>query len=244
MDVLKSSEVKAGAIVILSGGLDSLVSLYLVRKTQNVALALTFDYGQKAALRERQVAQYHCRRLGIRHEILELPWLKRIGTSSLQSGDIPVGDKVDIGNFEVSKQTAKSVWVPNRNGLFIEVAACYADALGLRPIVVGFNAEEAATFPDNSAAFVEAINQSLKFSTQGRAQVYAPVINLTKLEIAALAKELFPWHELWSCYQDGERLCGICESCQRLRRAITHSGGDWEDYVTRNEIFIRSLRSV
>lgn len=239
--MLSGNEIQEGAIVILSGGLDSLVSLYLVRKTQKVGLALTFDYGQRAARREKQVASFHCQKLGIQHEIIELPWLKKIGTSSLQSGDLPVGGQVDIGNLEMSKQTASSVWVPNRNGLFIEVAACYADASRLGPIVVGFNAEEATTFPDNSVAFVEAINQSLKFSTQSRAQVYAPIIHLTKIEIVALARELFPWYELWSCYQDGERLCGVCESCQRLKRAITYWGEDWGEYVTRNEIFIRSL---
>ena len=236
-----ANEYHKGAIVILSGGLDSLVSLYLTLQKRNVSMAITFDYGQKAAVRERQVAKYHCDRLGIHHQIIDLPWLRWVGTSSLQTGAIPLGNQVDLDNLEISRQTAASVWVPNRNGLFIEVAAVYADAYGLGPIILGFNAEEAVTFSDNSKSFVAAINQSLQFSTRSGVRVESPLIDLNKMQIMTLAKELFSCHELWSCYQDGERLCGLCESCQRLKRSVMSIGLNWEEYVTRNEIFIRSL---
>ena len=101
-------------IVLLSGGLDSLVSLGLGIKEYGVSLALTFDYGQKSAEYEINSSRAICKYYGIEHKVIKLGWLENITHTALVSdSEIPEGSKLD--NLE---QSAKSVWVPNRNGLF------------------------------------------------------------------------------------------------------------------------------
>jgi 7-cyano-7-deazaguanine synthase len=114
-----------------------------------------------------------------------------------------------------------SVWVPNRNGLFLAVAASRAEAIGARVVLVGFNRDEAVDFPDNRPEFVERTNRALELSTRGKVQVVSFTQHLDKSEILAAGVELgVPIAELWSCYEAGERLCGRCASCEKLRRAL------------------------
>jgi len=117
------------------------------------------------------------------------------------------------------------VWVPNRNGAFINIAACFADAMKVSNIVCGFNAEEGATFPDNTPQFVEAVNKSLHYSTENHARVVAPVIGMDKVAIIKKGIEIgAPLDLSWSCYVSGEKPCGTCESCMRRARAFMRAG--------------------
>ncbi|MBE0466956.1 MAG: 7-cyano-7-deazaguanine synthase, partial [Candidatus Desulforudis sp.] len=126
----------------------------------------------------------------------------------------------DLDDTEWCADSARRVWVPNRNGLLINVAACFAEALGCSRIVVGFNREEARTFPDNSRHFVDAVNHSLTYSTLTEVRVVCYTQFLDKAEIVSLGRRLgVPWSLVWSCYRDGEQACGKCESCRRLERA-------------------------
>jgi 7-cyano-7-deazaguanine synthase len=120
-----------------------------------------------------------------------------------------------------SEQSAKAVWVPNRNGVFIEVAASLAEAEGHSEITVGFNSEEAGTFPDNSEEYIRAISKALSYSTQNSVRVTSPTASLNKVDIVRHAKrEHFPFSLIWSCYENGSKMCGKCESCMRLKRAL------------------------
>ena len=205
------------SIVLLSGGLDSLVSLGLKRNELNVSLALTFDYGQKSAQQEIDASKKICEYYGIEHEIIKLDWLKNITQTSLVSDDkIPMGDALNDGN-----QSMKSVWVPNRNGLFLNIAGSYADSYGYDYVLIGANKEEAQTFSDNTQEFIDAINKEFEYSTQNAPKVVAPLINYIKNDIVMLAlKHNIPLDLTRSCYQGEERHCGICESCSRLKHAL------------------------
>ena len=142
-----------------------------------------------------------------------------------RSHEIPKIKSSDLDNPVVTAASAQSVWVPNRNGLFINIAACYADQLGAKVILTGFNQEEAATFPDNSEEFAKAITQSLSFSTQVQARVESLTQSMTKEEIVGAALKLdFPFEILWSCYEGGDKMCGVCESCLRSKRAYEKAG--------------------
>lgn len=214
---------KKKAVVLLSSGLDSSVNLFEAQQKEEVVLALTFDYGQKAARKEvehsRKLAEY----LKVPHKVVSLPWFKDFNKSSLlvDSEDVPTGAQVDIQSHEQSLQTAKSVWVPNRNGIFLNIGAAFAEALGAKFVIPGFNAEEATTFPDNSEAFMKELTRSLSFSTANQVEVHCYTVNLQKTEIVkrgALLK--MPWHLLWPCYFSKEKWCGECESCLRSKRAF------------------------
>ncbi len=205
------------SIILLSGGLDSLVSLGLKRDELNIELALTFDYGQKSVQKEIAASAKICEHYKLQHRIIKLDWLKNITQTSLVTDkNIPTGN--ELNNPE---QSAKQVWVPNRNGLFLNIAGSFADSYGYDYILIGANKEEGTTFPDNTQEFIDSINREFEFSTQKHPKVVAPLINSDKNDIVMLAlQNKIPLELTMSCYQDGDGHCGICESCTRLKNAL------------------------
>lgn len=212
------------SVVLLSGGLDSSANLALCASLDEPVLAITCRYGQRAADREVEAGRALARHYGVRHEVVSLEWLGALGGSSLtdRAQAVPelAADRLD--DASVTRESARAVWVPNRNGLLINVAAAYAERLDAARIVVGFNREEAAAFPDNSTAFLRAASEALAYSTANRARVHCYTDELDKRgivrELARLASP-FPFHLVWSCYYGGEKACGGCESCRRFERA-------------------------
>lgn len=216
------------SILLLSAGLDSAVSMAVAARETEIARALTLDYGQRAAAREIEQSRRLASHFGVAHEVIRLDFLARLTATALvnSSETVPEPDEGDLDDVRGrALDTARKVWVPNRNGLFINIAAAFAEALGAELIVTGFNAEEAATFPDNTPQFVEAANQALAYSTLNRVRVVSYTQNLSKAEIVDLGAELgVPFEHIWSCYHGAERMCGRCESCRRLIRALKCSG--------------------
>lgn len=210
------------SIILLSGGLDSLVSLGLAKNEYNIQLALTFDYGQKSVEHEISASKKICEYYGIEHKIIKLDWLKEITQTSLVSGkDIPLTSLDDLSSDEFTEKSAASVWVPNRNGAFLNIAAAFADSYDYDYIFFGANKEEGTTFPDNTQEFIDRINSSFEYSTQKHPKVFAPLINLAKNDIVKSAVENnVPLKLTRSCYATKEKHCGVCESCVRLKRAL------------------------
>lgn len=212
------------SVVLLSAGLDSTVNLYAARKMSEVVLAVTFNYGQKAAEKEIACAKAITAKLGIPHKVIDLPWFKDLGESSLTSNkqNIPIGDEVAIDNHKQSLISAKAVWVPNRNGIFLNIAAGIAESLKAGLVIPGFNLEEASTFPDNSEAFMKSLDLSLSFSTANKVKVHCYTVALSKIQIVSAGKSLdVPFDMTWPCYFGKAKWCGECESCQRAKRALT-----------------------
>ena len=177
-------KLKNRAIILLSGGLDSVVSIATIKEEMDVSLAITFNYGQKSFENELAASKKIAKFYSIDHEIVTLDWLNNISTSALNTDEnIPRLKIENLKNIEETKNSAKSVWVPNRNALFINIAACYAESRNFSHIIIGANKEEAQTFKDNSLEFIDAMNNSLKTSTNTTPQVIAPLINLDKTEI-------------------------------------------------------------
>jgi 7-cyano-7-deazaguanine synthase len=234
------------AIILLSGGLDSVANLYAAEAdpTVDVTMALTFDYKQRASHKEILVARYHCSKLGIEHKVIRTSLLSRYSSSALtdRKQDLPLGDQeVNLQDYKRCEQTAQAVWVPNRNGIFLNLGAFFAETTQASWVLVGFNREEAQTFPDNSAAFLEAANNFFFYSTQNHVQVKSYTLAMTKQVMIEKLGHLFSLSQLWPCYQDQNSWCGQCESCKRFQSALQYQGYKWEDYVTQNALFIRSL---
>jgi len=202
-------------VAILSGGLDSTVSLAAATRQMDVVLALTFDYGQRAARRERAASARIAKHYRIPHKVLAIPWLAELTGTAL------VNRRAKLPLNEMSVRSAKAVWVPNRNGVFIEIAAAHAESLGAQRLITGFNKEEAVTFPDNSPAYVSAVNFALSYSTANGVRVVSFTGNLEKKGIVNLGRRLnAPLKDIWPCYEGGKRWCGECESCLRSLRAL------------------------
>jgi len=143
------------SVVLLSGGLDSVVATWAARAEHPPILGITFDYGQRAASREIASALQVCADLNITHRLIKLPWLAKLTPP-------PVSDP----DADLAAATDRSVWVPARNAVFLSIAASFAETLDCDAIICGFNAEEAATFPDNSPEFVRRFDAMLELATQ------------------------------------------------------------------------------
>lgn len=216
------------SMVLLSAGLDSTAALLHALDAGAVRLALTIDYGQKAARREISQAAKIAQKYGISHQVLKIDFLATESHPFFQTEiQNPELDATELDDPQVTQKSAKAVWVPNRNGVFLNVAAALAEAQNIDQVYVGFNKEEATTFPDNSEAYVESLNKAFSFSTQNSVQVVAPTIAMDKTQIVAdLMARDFDLSLLWSCYYGDDEPCGKCESCQRLQRALTNNGRD------------------
>lgn len=215
------------SIVLLSGGLDSAVSLVLALKETEVFLCLTFDYGQLSAPKEAASAAALASHYNVGHRMVEIDFLKSITKTALVAAgtDIPEPDPGDLEDYVKSKESAETVWVPNRNGVFVNIAAAFAEAHGCEIIVAGFNREEAVTFPDNSAEYVSAANSALSYSTLNKVKLVSYTQTLDKIEIVKLGMEHgLPFQHIWSCYRGNDKMCGRCESCVRFRRAAKAAG--------------------
>ena len=209
------------AVVLLSGGLDSTVCLKKAVDERVAQLALTFDYGQKAAAREIAAARRICRRLKVKHQVVNLGWMAQVGKSALVAPNAKVPKLDACTDSTILQKAAREVWVPNRNGVFVNVAAAYAESLGFDTVIAGFNREEAEVFPDNSVQYMAAANAALRFSTLCGINLESYTAYLSKKEIVRLGREIgAPLDLVWYCYLGGRQPCGHCQSCVSYRKAV------------------------
>lgn len=205
------------AVILLSGGLDSLAAIghTVNKKDYDIKLALTFDYGQKSIKKELEASTNIAKFYNIPHKTIKLDWLKEITQTSLVSEK-----EVPTTNLYTDSSAAE-VWVPNRNALFLNIAASFCDSFNYKYILYGANKEEGQTFPDNTENFRRRISNLFKTSTLVKPKVVAPLINYNKNDIVKMAiEEDIPLNLLWSCYLDGDSHCGECESCKHLKDAL------------------------
>ncbi|MBB4611766.1 7-cyano-7-deazaguanine synthase QueC [Novosphingobium taihuense] len=211
------------AVVLLSGGLDSMVCAGLAKEQGFRVLALTIDYNQRHRV-ELDAAKVIAGRIGVeRHVILPLD-LRQFGGSALTS-DIAVpkdgvGDDIPV------------TYVPARNLVFLSLALAWAEAAGSNDLFIGVNALDYSGYPDCRPEFVKGFEGLARVATRigndgGTVKVHAPLQHLKKSEIAQEAARLgLEPGQSWSCYDplpDG-RACGTCDSC-RLRRAGFEEAG-------------------
>lgn len=213
------------AISVLSGGLDCTVATSIFSRDYEIH-AITFDYGQKAFKRELKSSKEICKQMGWTHEVIELPWLAQISNSSLNtSQEIPEPSGDELDDIKKSQENADSVWVPARNTVFTSIALSYCESIGAEVIIVGWNGEEGATFPDNSKEYLEKFNELIGVGSPDKIKIEAPLIDLNKEEIVTLGIESGAPMELsYSCYKGEEKQCGVCESCMRRKRAFKNVG--------------------
>lgn len=213
------------AISVFSGGLDCTVATTIFDKDYDIH-AITFNYGQKAFAQELKASKRICDKMGWSHEVIDLPWLADISNSSLNTDeDIPELSAEDLDDFDKSSETASSVWVPARNAVFTAIALSYAESYGAEVIIVGWNNEEGATFPDNSREFLDEFNELINVGSPEKIRIEAPCIDLNKEELVELGVKFgAPMKMSYSCYKGEDEPCGVCESCMRRNRAFEKIG--------------------
>ncbi|WP_407415967.1 7-cyano-7-deazaguanine synthase QueC [Methanobrevibacter sp.] len=213
------------AISVLSGGLDCTVATSVYSKEYEIH-AITFNYGQKSVKKEIEASKEICNKMNWKHEVIDLPWLAQISNSSLNtSEEVPEPSSDDLDDFDKSSESASSVWVPARNTVFTSIALAYAESIGAEIIIVGWNCEEGATFPDNSKEYLNEFNELIKVGSPENIKIEAPAIGLNKEEIVELGVKVgAPMGLSYSCYKGGDKHCGVCESCMRRKRAFKNLG--------------------
>lgn len=206
------------AIVLLSGGLDSMVVAGLAREAGYRVNALTIDYNQRHR-RELEAARVVAKAIGTaRHVTLPLD-LRQFGGSALT-------DDIAVPKDGVQPDDIPVTYVPARNLVFLSLTLAWAEALGARDIFIGVNALDYSGYPDCRPEFIAGFADLAELATKagaegGRFRIHAPLQYLGKAEIAAEADRLGLDPAMsWSCYdpQPDGRACGLCDSC-RLRKA-------------------------
>ena len=205
------------SLLIVSGGLDSTTLLYDER--ERIALAVSFNYGSNHNAREIPFAKLHCQRLGIRHLVIDLPFVAQHFESSLLAGS----DAIPDGHY--AEQNMHSTVVPFRNGIMLAVAVGIAESNGLKRVMMANHGGDHSIYPDCTPQFVNAFSQAAQAGTYAKVELYAPYTNLTKADIARRGKALgIDYTETWSCYRGGEHHCGCCATCAERREALAEAG--------------------
>lgn len=211
------------AIVLLSGGLDSMVSGGIARAQGFALAALTIDYNQRHRI-ELEAARRVAAALGVaRHVILPLD-LRAFGGSAL-TDDIEVPKEGVAPGIPVT-------YVPARNTIFLSLALGFAEASGARDIFLGVNALDYSGYPDCRPEFIAAFQQLADLATRMGVEgqgftIHAPLQHMTKADIAVEAVRLgLDAGMSWSCYDpspDG-RHCGLCDSCRLRAKGFAEAG--------------------
>jgi len=213
----------ANAIVLLSGGLDSMVAAGIARQRGYVLHALTINYNQRHLVELASARRIAAALGAVRHVIMPLD-LTAFGGSAL-TADIAV-PKDGVG------EDIPVTYVPARNTIFLSLALGWAEAAGARDIFIGVNALDYSGYPDCRPEFIEAFQMLADLATKAgvtgeRFTVHAPLQHMTKADIAAEAARLGLDAGLsWSCYDpaEGGLHCGLCDSCRLRAKGFADAG--------------------
>jgi 7-cyano-7-deazaguanine synthase len=212
----------AKAVVLLSGGLDSMVAAAIAREQGYSVLALTVDYGQRHRI-ELEAAARIAAQLADDHAVVKID-LTRFGGSAL-TGDIAV-PKSGVG------ETIPVTYVPARNTVFLSLALAWAEAAGARDLFIGVNALDYSGYPDCRPEFIDAFETLANVATkagveEGAFKIHAPLQSMTKADIAREAARLgLDAAMSHSCYDpapDGAH-CGLCDACRLRAKGFAEAG--------------------
>jgi len=201
------------AVCIMSGGMDSTLAAYMMKKDGYEIIALHFDYGQRTMQREKSAFRDIIEALNVssKYEI-NLDFFFQIGASALtdDSLDVPVNG---------IEEGVPITYVPFRNGIFLSVASAIAEKEGAEVLSIGVVEEDSSGYPDCTQTFIESMQKSINFGTKQSTniEIKTPLVHLMKEQIVKEALKLdVPLELTWSCYKNEEKACGVCDSC-RLR---------------------------
>lgn len=206
-------------VLIYSGGLDSTTLLHY--KKDEIALAISFDYGSNHNAREIECARWQCASLGIEHLVIPLAFMGQYFRSSLLSG----GEDIPEGHYEDANM--KSTVVPFRNGIMLAIAAGMAESRGLNTVMIANHSGDHAIYPDCRPEFIKAMCDATHAGTYNNVTIEAPFTLMTKDEIVKLGLSLgIDYSHTYSCYKGGEKHCGKCGTCVERLEAFQIAGID------------------
>ncbi len=209
-------------VVAFSGGLDSTTLLYHLRAEGHAVKALSADYGQRHGARENQAAEAIAQLLGVERRVVDLTTLTAFfGRNSLSDAGVPV----PAGAY--SEAGMKLTTVPNRNMVLLSVGLAWAASLTFDGVAFGAHGGAYTPYPDCQPAFAEAMDRAAAVCDWRPLRVLAPFATWGKGDIVKRGAALgVPFHLTWSCYEGGEKPCGVCGTCMDRATAFTDAGMD------------------
>ncbi len=208
---------KNKSVILLSGGMDSLVCAGLALKESDETYFLHVNYGQKTSLKEQECFKKICEyyKIPFSHQkIIDGTFLSQIGGSSLTD------EKLEIKDYKGVEKNIPNTYVPFRNSIILSIAVSWAEVIGANTLYIGANYEDSPGYPDCRPSYYEAFNQVIKEGTkEGNIKIITPIIMMKKKDIVLSGEKLkVPFNLSWSCYRNIEKACGKCDSCAlRLR---------------------------
>ena len=210
-------------VALLSGGLDSATATAIAIEKGHEIIGLSFDYGQRHK-RELIAAKQIASHLNlIEHHIIDIN-LSTWGGSSLTD------NKQSIPEKGVLKDIIPNTYVPGRNTVFIAIGLSLAEAKGAKQLILGINAMDYSGYPDCRPDYLKEYQKLANLSSKaGREnngiKLWAPLVHWNKVDIVSEALRLkIPIHLTWSCYNGGEKECGVCDSCRIRNTAFKKIG--------------------
>jgi len=221
------------SIVLFSGGLDSTTAIYWALERYEKVFALTFDYGQRNRI-ELDMAGKVAQKLSVPQKILRVN-LKQIGGSSLTDTRLSLPQ---YERMEESEEGLPSTYVPFRNGIFLALAAAWAEVVGIKEIVCGFNVIDSPNYPDTRKQFVQAMQEAINLGTKAslspeKIKIIAPFLKMKKSDIIKEGLSLnVDYSFAISCYCGEEIPCQKCSSCVLRQKA-------WEEVGLQDPLILR-----
>ena len=220
-------------VVLFSGGIDSTTALYWTLNKHMIVHALTFDYGQRH-ISEVNFSRRSTEKLHVPQTILRID-LGQIGGSSLTDKTIPLPQYSHIIEM---KESPPMTYVPFRNGIFLALAAAWAEVKEINRLVCGFNIIDSPNYPDTRDEFIKAMEKSINLGTRAffgkkKVKILAPFIQMKKSEIIKEGLSLnADYSYSISCYSGQEIPCQKCSSCLMRQKA-------WEEIGLKDHLILR-----
>lgn len=206
-------------IMIVSGGLDSAVSLYQLRQEHEVVEAVTFDYGQRHR-REIKSAEKICAGLNLPHKIIDIS-----KANEFFQGSSLTSSHIDTPHGEYTDENMKLTVVPNRNAIMINLAAAYAISKNIFALGLGVHAGDHYIYADCRPEFIRSQEQTLSLGNECDFHLLTPFLHDHKEAIVARGLALqVPFELTWTCYEGGETACRKCGACTEREGAFRKNG--------------------
>jgi len=206
-------------VVLCSGGMDSVTALHWAAREHEVTAAVSFDYGSKHNPKELPCAAAQAAKIGVRHEIIALPFVNGLFSSDLLSS----GGEVPDGHY--AAENMKRTVVPFRNAIMLSIATGFAESVGAEGLVIAAHTGDHTIYPDCREAFMKAMGDAMRLGTYAGIKLLRPFISFNKAAIVALGTDLgVNFRQTWSCYKGGSIHCGTCGTCVERREAFQQAG--------------------
>jgi len=209
------------AVCILSGGMDSTTATYIAKNSGYEIVALHFNYGQRTQKKELEAFNAICDELNIdKKYIIDLDFFSQIGASALTDKNI----QVPTGGLS---DGVPITYVPFRNGIFLSIAGAIAEKEECEAMFIGVVEEDSSGYPDCREEFISSIEKSINLGTKEETniQIKTPLIHLKKEDIVKEAiKQGVKLELTWSCYQNEDKACGVCDSCRLRLKGFKKAG--------------------